>query len=318
MKKAQQPTPHHETWGFLWSIVIVALALLIVVFAVSGAFAASWPLKAIARERANAIIMRHYIGTLPTGQSATCIDCDSLSYNFNALDDQYNQVVVFYEYPGMDYAVCQTFWWNRKTSFSASDRVTLNGMRWGEQAYSARLIHTTDYVDTVFNRYRLLGTTSASYKWDTAVSVVPGKVNKYELQLVYDQGDLPATTSLVLDVRRDTTQTAQFPWPVQPGLTTLFLQYSRNGSPYRGATLIVTNPKIAYDTSTGQIIGPFRKTGVTNFLGVTGVQVVPSTLYHDSLKSLYTIGLYAGGAKVKEWTDYYIPSQDTVRLRVED
>ena len=97
----------------------------------------------------------------------------------------------------------------------------------------------------------------------------------------------------------------------------VFLVYKRQGVGTKGARLIVLNLNTANDTSVVPvIIGPVRKFGATDSIGFVQLCVPVSTIYDDSLKSLYDITLQFRGSVIARWDDLFLPDQDTIRLLV--
>jgi len=127
----------------------------------------------------------------------------------------------------------------------------------------------------------------------------------------------PYTTSeIIVDTLSDTVWWPDEVGPSDSDLCAVFCVYYKNHSPVRGAWLIVMNPNTGYDSTNGVILGPSLERDESSVLGIASVSVLRSTIYADSLTSLYDIKLMYGGRIVRSWSRMFIPDQDTLRLEV--
>lgn len=99
-------------------------------------------------------------------------------------------------------------------------------------------------------------------------------------------------------------------------LSTVFLSYNRDGSPQKGAVLVLQNENVATDSTLDVILGPIYKFDITDSTGVAQVQIPRSYIFHDSTKGLYNAVLRFRGRVVKHWPDLWVPDADTFRIIV--
>ena len=136
------------------------------------------------------------------------------------------------------------------------------------------------------------------------------------------QSDPNDTITVAINGQTDTVwvtfNAATLPTVGNPDMATLFVHYYQAGTPTRGARLKASNDNIVYDTANGIVMGPIYDSDPTDSTGLASVVVPKSYIFSDSTKAGYHLELQYRGRVVKQWIDYWVIDQDTIRLTVSE